>query len=190
MEGNVIRMPYLAAAVAVVGVLCLFDLILTVAVIRKLRDHSARLSRVTLPATLLPAGTEVAEVATVDRYGEAIDGAWLRNGMKLVIFMSATCSACIDQLPDAAARAGGFPGGPDSILTAVVGADGNSAEIVSAFDGIARLVQGAQVDSVVSAFQVSAYPSYFVLDNGRIEVATHSAPAIDIMAVSSKLAMT
>jgi len=60
---------------------------------------------------------------------------------------------------------------------------------VSAFDGIARLVQGAQVDSVVSAFQVSAYPSYFVLGNGRIEVATHSALAIDIMAVSSKLAM-
>lgn len=171
-------MAYLAAAVAVVGVLCLFDLLLTVAVIRKLREHSARLSRVALPDTLLPAGTEVAEASIADGHGEVVDGAWLHTGTKLVVFMSATCSACIDQLADAVAHASGFPGGPDSILIAIAGKDGHSAEIISAFNGIARVVQGSQADSVVSAFRVSAYPSYFVLDTGRVQVATHSAGAI------------
>ena len=99
--------------------------------------------------------------------------------------MSATCSACVDQLPDAIAHAKRFPGGPDSILGVVIGRDGHSAEIISAFDGIARLVQGAQAISVMNAFKVNAFPSYFVLNTGLVQHATHVARTIGTMAASA-----
>ncbi|WP_433187804.1 hypothetical protein [Actinoallomurus sp. CA-150999] len=35
-------MPYLVAAVVFVGLLCAFDLILTLAIVRRLREHAAR----------------------------------------------------------------------------------------------------------------------------------------------------
>jgi hypothetical protein len=173
-------MPYLAAAVVVVGVLCVLDLLLTVAVIRKLRALSAARAATAADGALPQPGTIIGGLDASDVTGHLVDDTWLR-GTKLVILMSATCSACMTQLPSAKAYAGTFPGGRDAVLIAVDGQGGHSAEIVSALDGLGRLVTGPSAASVAATFNVTGFPGFVLVADARVRSAAHSVSALSAL---------
>ncbi|WP_051451815.1 TlpA family protein disulfide reductase [Actinospica robiniae] len=167
-------MAYLAAAVAVVGALGLLNLLLTLAVIRKLRDHTVRLSAAGNQEGLPAPGTVVSGAQVHDEEGRSIDADWMTRGAKLVVLMSATCSACMEQLPRAAAYVAGFAGAADSVLAVVVGEGGHRDEIVGRLHGLTTLVHGPDAQLMADALGNEGYPTYYVLDEGRVRVATHS----------------
>src|ERR1700685_2078528 len=93
------NMAILAAAVTVIGVLCLTDLLLTFGVIRRLRSHSELL------AGYLTAGSAIVGLRTgrspepfsaVTTDGVAVN---VSSGLRLAAFFSSSCSACPEQVP-------------------------------------------------------------------------------------------
>src|SRR2546429_2115191 len=123
-------MQYLTAAVGLVGSLCLLDLVLTLGVVRRLRDHTERLtalSGVSRPAassdSLLPVGS------VPDDFGvSTLDGSLVSRELlgapALVAFFTPGCAPCRERVPEFVEYASGVPVGRDRTLAGVVGAAG------------------------------------------------------------------
>ncbi|GAA0464384.1 redoxin domain-containing protein [Streptomyces olivaceiscleroticus] len=156
-------MPFLIAAVVLVGVLCAADLILTVGVIRRLRDHAERLALLSGEGGIA-VGDEVGEfsVATVDgRLVVTRDALSEDAGGTVVAFFSPDCEPCEETLsrfvPYAAElRAGGCP-----VLAAVVGDPGEQTDaFVAALSPVAHVVAERHPDGPLSAaFRIGAVPT-------------------------------
>ena len=97
-------MTLLAVAVAVVGVLCLIDLVLTLGVVRRLRDHTSRLTAMNAAALDIPSDALRAPGTPVDPFTVTdIDGVDRSLGdlaePTLVAFFAPDCPACEEKLP-------------------------------------------------------------------------------------------
>ena len=95
-------MPYLVAAVTLVGAICLVDLLLTVGVIRRLRHHADLLSRLPglgfgLPdGSPLAIGTRPTDFTATTTAGEPVTPASLGDRTVLAFFMS-QCQPCSER---------------------------------------------------------------------------------------------
>ncbi|MER7274079.1 hypothetical protein ABT369_06475 [Dactylosporangium sp. NPDC000244] len=161
-------MAILWAAVAVVGVLCLLDLLFTVGVIRRLREHTELLAQLkaALPAMppLAAPGTRVADVGVP---------------AAIVGFFSPGCGPCAKLLPEFVSHVAG-----ESVLAVVVG-DGPEAEgMVAALEPVARVIREDHGGTVAAAFGVSSFPSLFALDGER----TITASGHDLLALREPVA--
>lgn len=169
-------MLYLATGVTVVGLLCLFDLFLTFAVIRRLREHASRLERVAGADRLLPVGARIGAATAADLDGQPVTAEWLRQGTRLVVLMSDTCNSCLAEVGAAAGYAGRMPGGRDDVLAVVTGrgaADGHRDQLVAGLREVARVATGADASALATAFAAESYPCFYLLDRGRVAVAGH-----------------
>ncbi|MGW3461714.1 hypothetical protein ACWDE9_19885 [Streptomyces olivaceoviridis] len=151
-------MPFLIAAVVFVGLLCMLDLVLSLGVIKRLREHTELLTSLSGRATI-GVGEEIGDFNVV-----AVDGTPLGRDLlqadTLVGFFSPGCPACKEQLPKFAEFARAMPGGPDRVLAVVTGDPQRTTDMVAALSPVARVVrEPAQGGAVSSAFQVAAYPS-------------------------------
>ncbi|WP_067830078.1 TlpA family protein disulfide reductase [Actinomadura kijaniata] len=140
-------MPYLVAAVVLLAVLSLFNLLLTLGVVRRLRRREGETD------LILPAGAAVPEFAAVTAAGETLTRDSLSGAV--VGFFSPDCGACEAQLPKFAQLAAGH--------RAVAVLHGGEAETRAH-----RAVLGEAAEVVVEetggpmgkAFAVSAYPTF------------------------------
>jgi len=92
-------MAILSAAVVVVGLLCLADLLLTFGVIRRLREHTEQLSGFpwSRPSgkPAWPTGRSRSHLPRSASPGERLSGP---AGLRVVAFFSAGCSACPERV--------------------------------------------------------------------------------------------
>jgi hypothetical protein len=169
-------MPYLVAAVVLLGVLCIVNLLFTLGILRRLRTHTTWTPD---PMFALSPGSTVGEFSATTTTGEPVSSASLAG---LVGFFSAGCEACHEVLPHFTERATQMPHG--SVL-AVVG--GDDEETVRALTSVARVVV-ADLDGgpVARAFQNKWTPALYLLDdNHRVisagvrmdELLTHAVSA-------------
>lgn len=169
-------MMSLAVAVALVGTLCLLNLLLTVGVVRRLRDHGERLITLSSPAdeiALARPGDHVApfKASTVD--GSTVTNVDLEEPT-LVAFFSPECSACEEQVAPFADYARSFPGGPDRTLIVVTSETGG-ARYHRELDGLGRRVAEAELAGPLQrAFAIRAYPAFAVVVDGEVMQSTHS----------------
>jgi thiol-disulfide isomerase/thioredoxin len=166
--------PALIAAVVLVGMVGLLDLILTVGVIRRLREHTALLSdpRGRGGPALVEVGQEIGEFRTDTVNGQPIDRNRL-SGETLVGFFTPECKPCKERLPSFVELARAMPGGPDRVLAAVVGGGDQAAELVAALRPVAQVVAERHDGPLGTAFQVRAYPTIIKIapdDHGRLVV--------------------
>ena len=161
-------MSYLVAAVLLVGLVGAFNLALVFGVIRRLRVHGEKLSRLDAsPAdTLLPAGAVVPPfvASTVD--GRAVSRDTLAD-RTVVGFFTPDCEPCRERVPEFLAYAAGFPG---SALAVAVGDPLETETLVAALaaaDVVAEPVGGP----LQSAFRVSGYPALCVVDSSGLLLA-------------------
>ena len=162
-------MPILTAAVVVVGVLCVLNLILIDAVIRRLREVSSRIGD-NEGSKLLPVGSEIGQVPA--------HAAEIKQGTKIVAMMSTHCSACMSALEATVGYARDLPGGPADILVAVQGEGGNIEEMTAALGDVTTLVTGEAAAELVTALQGRAFPTFYLLEDGRIRAAGHTPLAL------------
>lgn len=163
-------MQILTAAVILVGILCVFNLILADAIIRRLRAVTARLDGAPGAEVLLPVGTEIGEVPE--------DAAPIKQGSKTVVLMSTTCTACLATLDATASYARSLPGGAADILVAIDGEGGHLDEIAAALGEPTTLVTGPVAAGLVRSLNGRAFPSFYLLEDGRIQAAGHSPKAL------------
>ncbi|WP_097867852.1 redoxin domain-containing protein [Streptomyces sp. rh34] len=171
-------MSPLAAAVLAVGALAMVDLVLTVGVVRRLRDHSDLLRRTSVPAVGMPGGMSgIAPVGTpVPSFtagppDSPVTDRDLTDGT-LVAFFSPTCEPCRDKLPGFVARYADRPEEARQVLAVVVddshgardphesGASGEDAgSMAAALSAVVPTVQEPHDGPVTTAFAAKAFPS-------------------------------
>ncbi len=167
-------MPYLTAGVVIVGVLCALDLVLTLGVIRRLRDHAERLSTMDggpaeHPDLMLPRGSTVGGFSALTTDGEAV-ALELIDGPTLVGFFSPGCEPCQEQAPLFVEFAAAMPGGRSRVLAVVVGQGEAADELAAALSGAARVVIEPSRGPVSGAFQVAGFPAIGLVDEHGVVV--------------------
>jgi hypothetical protein len=153
-------MPYLVAAVVLLGVACLLNMLLTMGILRRMRADAGRPAAAALPFELGP-GSPIGEFTAVTTDGEPVDHDALTG---LVAFLSADCPSCHDLLPGLVERARRLH--RDDVLV-VVG--GNDPETVRALSPVARVV-AAEADGgpVARAFRNTWTPALYLVDARRV----------------------
>lgn len=189
-------MPVLVAAVVVVGLLGLANLLFTFGVVRRLREHTELLSERSGGSggevvRRLPAGHEVALVAgsevpaytttTVDGEEVSSDGP---AAPTLVGVFAPGCSACTEQLSSFLAFARKQPGGRDRVLAVVSGDPDDQPPYVDQLRSVARLVVGQPGGSVTDALQVRGYPAFAVIEDGVVRSSGFQVAALELSAAS------
>ncbi len=152
-------MTYLAIAVALVGALGLVNLLLGLAIIARLREHSEKLGQLDdLPKpALLGNGKPVPEFAARTVDGDELTRADLTEG-SLVAFFSPGCSSCVEQVPDFVARTASWPAGR---VVAVVVADASQSTdaLVRDLAASAQVVLEEHGGAVGAAFKLTGVPA-------------------------------
>jgi len=162
----------LTVAVPLVGALCVLNLVLTVGVIRRLREHTELiqgLPRMQPPEQImLPAGETVGPFTAVTEDGAEVSRDGLADETLVAVF-SPTCSACAEQLPLFLDRARSFPGGRANVLAVVVGDREEAAAQAARLAPVARVAVEEHGGPVARAFDVRGFPAFARLDaDGRV----------------------
>lgn len=167
-------MPYLVAAVVLVGALCAVNLLLTLAVIRRLREHSARLDadRPARPP-LVTAGTALPEFASAASDGTELSREFF-TGPTLVGMFSTTCSACHERLPEFTAKARSL--GPGRALAVVVDDQRDAGAFTAALTPVATLAVEPPDGPLAKAFQVTFFPAFYLVDDRAVITAAALTP--------------
>ncbi|GAA2600218.1 TlpA family protein [Dactylosporangium fulvum] len=169
-------MPFLAAAVVIVGLLCLLDLLLTVGVIRRLREHTEQLGQLSAAggdSGSLPIGAHVPQFEAGSIDGEPI-GLDAADGT-VVGFFSTTCEPCKQLLPEFIDYAANLPGGRSRVLAVVVGEDGDGAATAASLSSVAQVVVEHHSGTVATAFRTSTFPTlYVVAPDRQVMVSGHT----------------
>lgn len=196
-------MPVLVAAFAVLTVLVLLNLLLTFGVIRKLREHAQALAPV-VPRTTLTPGAPVPDFAAPTDRGDVVSNATFRGTGGLVAFLAPDCPACAEQLPAVRSRLAEAASGPGAVVvvltrmhpapsgpSAAGATAAETAELIEALGvagGPALIVREPLDGPAQTAFQVAAFPAFYLVDgDGRVEVATNAAarlperPRLDVV---------
>jgi hypothetical protein len=146
----------LSAAVIVVAVVTLLNLVFTLAVVRRLREHTTALATLngvlTAPPSGPPPGSPVPAVSGLD------EGEWL------LAFVSATCGACRRHLPGFTAAATGA-----RALVVVSGDDARGADLVRMAEGVARVVTEPDDGPWTSAFDIHVFPTFVRVAGGTVQ---------------------
>jgi hypothetical protein len=181
-------MWYLTAAVAFVGALCVVDLILSLGIIRRLREHTAELEKLTHGGggppgmTTMETGTAVGDFTATTTGGTIVRREQPDESQRLFAFMSPGCGACKDQLPGFIAYTAGFSG----TVTVVIHTDEDSDDATTTYAtrqlaGVAEVVIEPREGVLGKAFRVDGYPTWYLIDPEGMILA--SGFAIDRIAV-------
>ena len=166
-------MPFLIAFVVVVGVLCAVDLVLSVGIIRRLREHSEALSALRRgPAVMAPAGSAVGPFTAVTTDGETVSDDTLSETTTLVGVFSPGCPACAERMPSFVEAAKNRAGGRSSVLAVLAGREEDVAAERAALEPIARVVIEQSGTGVTRALSVSGFPAFALVDASRTILAS------------------
>ncbi|MFF3443783.1 hypothetical protein [Streptosporangium sp. NPDC002721] len=158
-------MPYLAAAVVLLGVLCLLNLLLTIGILRRMREQAVSAERSAGSLFVLGPGSSIGEFSAVTTSGEPVSHDTLAG---VVGFFSADCEACHELLPRFVEHARKL--GRENVLAVLGGGDEAAVE---ALGQVARVVV-ADLDGgpVARAFRNTWTPALYLIGDDHRVVAT------------------
>lgn len=187
-------MPYIIAAVVLVGVVAIAALLLVIALARRIRELSGAGNLGASQAASayeLPPGSKPADFRADSISGTTVTLDGLSGGRALVGFFLGGCVPCDRQLPAFADLAKTIPGGPSQVVAVVSGRPEKAVELTARLDGIASVVRenpGAGEGSLSHAFSVSSWPSYYLIDPaGTVESSAGSMSMLAVPVAVGKL---
>ncbi|SEL42906.1 TlpA family protein disulfide reductase [Nonomuraea pusilla] len=168
-------MAYLTAALILVGLLALINLVFTFGVVRRLREHTAELAALRGSGVTgvggtdvaLPAGATVGAFETAEVGGRPVSLAAMGE-RPLVGFFSPHCAPCKERLPLFAEHAASRPGGAGEVLAVVVGTPEETSDVVAQLLPVATVVVEPDQGPVQRAFGVSGFPAFVLLEDGVV----------------------
>ncbi|MFC4531425.1 TlpA disulfide reductase family protein [Sphaerisporangium dianthi] len=182
-------MAYVAATMVLIGLLSALNLLLSVGVIRRLREHSAELATlrsggtasngglVSLGDVALRDGSPIGEFTAVTVDGESVTlGSF--GDRPLVGFFSPDCTPCKEQLPAFVEFAADRPGGRDTRLAIVVGTSEEAAETVERLRPVATVVVESDGGPIQKAFGVTGFPAFILVSSGLVTASHYQLHAV------------
>lgn len=160
---------FLIALVVLAGAICVLNLLLTVGVIRRLRQHTDKLANLSTLGgppvhIMIGEGEQAGEFAATTTDGEPLSRDLL-SGQTLVGVLSPDCSACKERLPEFVARAETFPGGRGQVLAVLAGEPERVELYREQLAPVARVVIEPPMEGpVATALKVQGWPAFAVLD--------------------------
>jgi hypothetical protein len=162
-------MIFLSVAVAVLASLVLVDLVLTAAVIRRLRDTERQLGEITTPPdTGMALGDPMPGFTAPDG---GITRSGLAGGPALVGVFSAGCRHCPAQAQRLAERAGQLSGRDITVLSVLGLSDGDADELSPLLRKAGHVVVEKGGGELAGTFQVEATPTFLLFDEAGVLVA-------------------
>jgi peroxiredoxin len=162
----------MSEALAAVSGLCLVNLGLLFAVIRKVRLLGERVDKMPVigAAALLPVGGRAPEFTAVTTAGQSRSLADLAGSRSVVGFFSPGCEPCRTQRPKFIDFAKGLPGGSGQALAVVVGEGEAATGFAAELNGAAAVVITPRQGPLIAAFSVRGMPAFYLIGpDGRIE---------------------
>ncbi|MBN6054619.1 redoxin domain-containing protein, partial [Nonomuraea sp. RK-328] len=166
---------YLIAVVALLCALCLVLLLVTLGLVRRIREHTKLLDALYEQVDLMgppQAGTGPAVGDVVgDFAATTVDGTQVTRDLlpdgTVVAFLSPDCQGCHEQLPELASWAAEQD--RERVLAVVDGRSGDPASLVATLKPVAQVVVDDTTAPVGSAFGVQSFPTFFqVATGGRL----------------------
>jgi thiol-disulfide isomerase/thioredoxin len=155
---------YLAVSVAVVAAISILNLLLTLGMARRLREHAARLAALPPdwlgppPELMLAAGARPAEF-----HAESVDGGQVSLASlatpALIGFFSPDCPPCREWIPRFVQAAGELPPGRAQALAVVTGSTTSGGDEVAQLRSVAQVVVEPSDGPVSRAFAVKGWPA-------------------------------
>ncbi len=175
----------LVTVVIILTVLVAVDLVLTAAVMRRLREHDVALRVPAVqPATspALPVGSRVPAFAAQTSRG-TVNSDELIADDTLFAFVSPGCVGCEEDRPRLTVELRRRAEAGQASVVVVTESSARIREYESTYGSLARVVADGPVDGpVTSAFAVRAYPSYALVREGVLQA---SAGDIDELPAST-----
>ncbi|GAB2932570.1 hypothetical protein GCM10027280_20300 [Micromonospora polyrhachis] len=175
-------MWYLTVAVVLVAVLGLVNLVFTLGVVRRLREHTELLSgqQAKQPEAMLEGGGVPAEFRSTSTDGRVFTRAELRP-MTLVAFVSPACDLCEEQIPTLLDRARHMPGGPEHVWVVVVGKGPETEPYAERFREVATVFIEPGNGDLPLAFKINGYPAFGLVDErGEVTNSTFGIARLDL----------
>ena len=159
-------MPLLIGGVVLAVALTLFNLVLTIGVIRRLREHTGLLSaRGGATDVMLDVGEIPGDFSAATTDGEHVSRDTL-IGEQLVGFLSPGCGPCKEILPQFVERAA-VAGRANALAVVAPGAE-DADGLVAQLEPVARVVVERDDDSVSRAFKVRGFPALCRLNADKV----------------------
>ncbi|MEV6912663.1 TlpA disulfide reductase family protein [Amycolatopsis sp. NPDC051071] len=167
-------MPILTAAVVLVGLLCVLDLLLSFGIIRRLREQNETLKNVqrnaaAQPEIALPAGATVGAFSATTVGGAELSTADIDGTRALVGFFSPNCTPCKERMPEFIEYATGFEG---KVIAIAAGNEEETADMVVRLGEVAEVIREFDGGDVHQAFGASGYPALCVVEADRTVLAS------------------
>lgn len=153
-------MPYLVAAVIALSLLAALQLLFTLAILRRLREHGERLSRLdpAAPGTEpVGPGDVIGPFTATTTAGTTISDTDLRDGPTTVGFFSPSCGPCLQQLPLFEQRARSLAGS-HQVIAFVIDEGEESRVEAERLARVATVAVVAADSPATRAFSVRGYP--------------------------------
>lgn len=181
-------MPFLIAAVVLVGAIATLNLLLTVGVIRRLREHTTQLAEVNSMGGG-PGGPVVGDPIE-DFTTAAVDDTPVAradlDSFALVSVMSPGCGPCEEKLPTLVSmlEKGSLP--KKSVLAVIAGTEEDAVPMVTALKDLAVVVREEPVSGAVqSAVGIRAYPTMFTAGDGKVATLVHDLAKVKAKAAAN-----
>jgi thiol-disulfide isomerase/thioredoxin len=162
-------MAILAVMVALIGALTVANLIFTMGVTRRLREHQQLFERhgtAGRPVSGLPIGSMVGEFSATTVDGRERTNANLTS-TTLIGFFSEGCEPCEELIPRFIESGRKYLGGAERVIAVISGpADGVAATRLA---GAGDVIAGDPARSVIKSFKVEAFPTLMLIGvDGRV----------------------
>jgi hypothetical protein len=175
--------PVLIVIVVLVALLCLLDLVLTLGVIRRLKEHTTQLEQLLQGAVgadpLPPVGATVGEFVAAATNGVTVSQDMLKSVdalpvETLVAFFSPQCEPCREKLPGFLDHAGRWRNDQRRVVTVVTGPVEQATEMADLTTPVGITVLDGNDGPVSRAFRVTATPGFCLVDGtGRVTAADY-----------------
>ncbi|MEU8199254.1 redoxin family protein [Microbispora amethystogenes] len=169
-------MAVLAAAVILLGGLVLVNLLLTGAVIRKLRKIAKETSAGRPESAGLAVGAEVPAFSARTVADTKVGADDLAGAPTLVGFFSTDCRHCLPKAPVFAATAREAEAAGVRTLAVIVAGQEEPADLLAALADDVRVVVESEGGAMTGAFEVAAFPSFFLVGPDATVTATGHEP--------------
>jgi hypothetical protein len=170
-------MPVVDAAIAVVGVLCVLDMLMTFGAIRRLREHTELLRALSVPDVPvigLAIGESPGAFSAVTAGGQPVSNL---DGYRLIAFFSTSCSICPERVAPFAHYVAQHRLAQDAVLAVVVGPVTEPPPYLDQLAEVAQVCVEGHEGELGNTFKVVGFPAFCLLDSGGVVTATNYDPA-------------
>jgi hypothetical protein len=177
-------MQFLVGTVVLAGTLCVVDLVLTFAVLRRLREHTERLSQLSAAGNSSPGidrdallGRALPEFSAKTVNGTVVSRESVTGSVELIGMFLPGCSPCRTQAPrfvDAARKLGS-----GRALAVIAGSGPDADHLIETFKDVTEVVIDPASGELITGLRLSAFPAFLRLNSvGAIVDAAVSVEAL------------